>query len=134
MKKTLLFLSFICVINSLSCTPNREKSREYTREEVLGEWEATKTSLRKQKENKVFSFQLNKDSTSIVFQDRDSSKEFKGKWKWNIEKKVGNKWFGISLKCDIFLHVSHKQMLGLSLTEKSGVLYLSAGEYEFKKK
>ena len=129
MKKTLVFLTLVCVLSTLSCSPKTENKRE----DVFGVWEATKESLKNQKENKVFSFQLKEDSTAIIFRNDLTQEKINGRWLWNIEKGFGKSNFGISSRVDVGLKVSNNFYLGLLLEERAGHLYLTAGEYEFKK-
>ena len=132
MRKTLVFLTFACMLSTLSCTPSTSQ-KENKREDVLGVWEATKESLKNQKENKVFSFQLNEDSTANICRDGLTQEKSKRRWLWNVEKRFGGSKFGISFGVDVLLKVSDNFFLGLYLKEKAGKLYLTAGEYEFKK-
>jgi len=129
MNKTLVFLAFVCVLSTLSCTPKKEN----TREDVFGVWEATKESLKKQNENKVFSFQLNEDSTAVICRNDLTQEKSKGTWLWNVEKNWGNSNFGISFRYDVRLDVNYGLRLGLLLEERRGHLYLTAGDYEFRK-
>ena len=129
MKKTLGFLIFVCVLSTLSCTPKKENIRK----DVFGVWEATKESLKKQNENKVFSFQLNEDSTALICRNDLTQEKSKGKWLWNVEKNLGNSNFGINFRYDVRLDVNYALRLGLLLEERRGYLYLTAGDYEFRK-
>ena len=146
MKKTLAFLAFVCVLSTLSCTlrigntredkkENKgDDKKENKREDVFGLWEATKNSLKKQNQNKIFSFQLNKDSTAIILRDNITQEKKKGTWLWNIEKGLGNNIFSVGFRCDVWLDVvDYGLVLALRLEERSGNLYLEAGDYEFKK-
>jgi hypothetical protein len=134
MKRTLVFLIIICVFNTLSCSPYTPK-KEYKREDIFGFWEITKASLKKQKKNQIqiYSFQLNEDSTAIIFSSNSTKEKINGTWRWNIEKKIGVKFFYFSFKADVFLNGKNSS-LGLLLEEKGGDMYLSVGDHEFKKK
>ena len=133
MKKTLVFLTLACILSTLSCTLSTSQ-KENKREDVLGVWEATKESLKKQNQDKVFSFELNADSTVIICRDGLTQEKSKGKWLWNFEKKLGNSKLGISFKSDVIFDIDSSHRLGLLLEKRAGNLYLSAEEYEFKKK
>ena len=130
MKKMLVFLTFVCMLNTFSCISKKES----TREDVWGLWEATKSSLEKQKQNKIFSFQLNADSTAIIIRDNISQEEMEGIWLWKYEKKWDNNNSGIGITSDVRLKVSYDFTLMMRLEERAGDLYLQAGEYQFKKK
>jgi len=132
MKKTLVFLTLACILSTLSCTLSTSQ-KENKREDVLGVWEATKESLKKQNQDKVFSFQLNEDSTAIICPNDLTQEKSKGKWLWGFEKNLGNGNFGISFKSDVILDINSSHRLVLLLEKRAGNLYLSAGEYEFKK-
>ena len=107
------------------------------REDLFGVWKATDESLKRQlkgdDKNIIFSFQLNENSTAIICRNDFTQDTNEGTWLWSIEKKFGNNNFGISFYCDVILNVDYTSSLGLLLEEKSGALYLKAGEYEFKK-
>ena len=130
MKKTFAFLTFVCMLSTLSCTP---PNREHTRGDVLGLWKATKTSLKKQNQNKILSFQLNEDSTATISRNDITQEEKKGTWLWNIEKKIGKNNFGINFYSDVRLNVDYDLIVLFLLEDRSDGLYLIAGDYEFKK-
>ena len=126
-KKIFVFLTFVCVLSTLSCT----SKKEFAREDVFGVWEATEESLKEQQN--IVSFQLNEDSTAIICRNGFTQEKTNGTWLWDIEKKLG---MGISFRYDVKLvdyALTDHLILGLLLEERDGNLYLTARDYEFMK-
>ncbi len=133
----LLFL-FAVLLNSCSSNTNSNDS-ELKRTDVLGTWTVASQSYEKLAEEKnedkiVSKIQLNSDSTVTVFFGKRMEKETKGKWRWKVEKTVGNDTISFSMESDVVITIGRHTLLAMQAIENKGRLKLIARNYIFEKK
>jgi hypothetical protein len=134
--RTNLIVLSVLLFASCIITSNSDHSK-YTRQDVVGSWEITKSSLKKLKKEKeefdiVTSFKLKSDSTYTVVWGVSKPIERSGSWDWKPEKRVGTEKIGFNVRSDV-LFVSGHQILGFLIHENDGEMYLNANQYVFKK-
>ncbi|RIJ47058.1 hypothetical protein D1614_16635 [Maribellus luteus] len=133
-----LLLLFAVLLNSCSSTTNSNDA-ELTRTDVLGTWTVASQSYEKLAEEKnedkiVSKIQLNSDSTVTVFFGKRMEKETKGKWRWKVEKTVGNDTISFSMESDVVITIGRHTLLAMQAIENKGRLKLIARNYIFEKK
>ncbi|MCE4562689.1 hypothetical protein INQ51_00080 [Maribellus sp. CM-23] len=141
MIKTFTFsflILFSILLNSCFFTTNSADS-ELTRTDMLGTWKVAAESYEKLAEEKaddkiVTGIRLNADSTVTVFYGKKMEKETKGKWRWKVEKKVGNETVSFSMESDVVVTIGRHTLLAMQAIENKGKLKLIARNYIFEKK
>ncbi len=133
-----LLLLFAVLLNSCFSTTNSNDA-QLTRTDVLGTWTVASQSYEKLAEEKnedkiVSKIQLNSDSTVTVFFGKRMEKETKGKWRWKVEKTVGNDTISFSMESDVVITIGRHTLLAMQAIENKGRLKLIARNYIFEKK
>lgn len=139
--KTITFnlqILFLMFLTSCLTSANSDKS-ELKRNDVLGTWKVSEQAYKNMHtENEdydiVTEFQLNTDSTATVFFGKSMEKRMDGKWRWKVEKKVGNNAVSFSIKSDVVININGQFLLAMQALEKEDKLKLIAKNYIFEKK
>lgn len=141
MKRLSLFIYYLFLITMISCV---ERSVNVKKDDVIGYWSLTEessqqmNSTNESKNELISKFQLKADSSATIsFGDPGNGKELSGLWKWNVEKQLGNKSFGIGIRTDVLITVEKTKnsilKLGLRLDNRNGKIFLSVGDRVYAK-
>lgn len=131
------FLILSITIFSSCIISGRSDDMDYSRNDVLGKWEITKSALKQVKKdedehNIISAFVLKPDSTVEVTWGVSKPYKKTGTWKWQPEKRIGSEKIGFNFETDVFVESGH-QLLGFMIKEKDEEMHLNAYKYEFKK-
>jgi len=133
-----LLVLFSMFLTSCFTSANSEES-ELKRKDVLGTWTVSEQAYKNMAaENEdydiITEFQLNTDSTATVFFGKSMEKKMDGRWRWKVEKKVGNNAVSFSMKSDVVININGQFLLAMQALEKEDKLKLIAKNYIFEKR
>lgn len=132
-------LIFISIFLTSCFSSASSDEAELKRKDVLGTWKVSEEvyknmAAENEDDDIITEFQLNTDSTVTVFFGKTMQKKMAGKWRWKVEKKVGNDAVSFSMKSDIVININDQFLLAMQVLEKEDTLKLIARNYIFEKK
>lgn len=143
-----LILFTISIVLMVSCNVEIDQqannyNHEIKRDAVIGEWKLTKSSARKLKSDKRLSetqltrFQLNKDSSAVIFHVGSDEGTITD-WSWKNSKKIGNSMLSIGVEVDVLITErktsSSFSFLGLRVAnDHKKIVLIANNEMEYEK-